>query len=101
MCGNRGFTLLELLVALVVLAVGFSVVFEVLSFARLEYSSAYELSGDIIKLNNALVEGKTEGLEVEKKSLEDYTQLEEVSYRLGSAEVFIYKLKDEKGLYPH
>ena len=75
MCGNRGFTLLELLVALVVLAVGFSVVFEVLSFARLEYSSAYELSGDIIKLNNALVEGKTEGLEVEKKSLEDYPQL--------------------------
>jgi len=58
MCGNRGFTLLELLVALVVLAVGFSVVFEVLSFARLEYSSAYELSGDIIKLNNALVERK-------------------------------------------
>ena len=49
MCGNRGFTLLELLVALVVLAVGFSVVLEVLSFARLEYSSAYELSGDIIK----------------------------------------------------
>jgi len=47
------------------------------------------------------VEGKTEGLEVEKKSLEDYPQLEEVSYRLGSAEVFIYKLKDEKGLYPH
>ena len=59
-------------ISLVVLAVGFSVVFEVLSFARLEYSSAYELTGDIIKLNNALVEGKTEGLEVEKKSLEDY-----------------------------
>ena len=43
-------------------------------------------SGDIIKLNNALVEGKTEGLEVEKKGLEDYPQLEEVSYRRGSAE---------------
>lgn len=101
MCGNRGFTLLELLVALVVLAVGFSVVFEVLSFARLEYSNAYELSEELIRLNNTLVEGKTEGLEVEKKSLEDYPQLEEISYRLGSAEVFIYRLKDEKGLHPH
>ena len=59
LCGVKNIkreTLSSVLVALVVLAVGFAVVFEVLSFARLEYSSAYELSGDIIKLNNALVE---------------------------------------------
>ncbi|MFN3471701.1 MAG: type II secretion system protein [Aquificaceae bacterium] len=93
MCGNKGFTLLELLVAMVVLAIGFSVVFEVISTARLDYSNTAKLTEDIIMLNNALVEGKTEGLDVERKSLEDYSQLEEIRYRLGSAEIFVYTIK--------
>lgn len=90
---NKGFTLLELMVAIVILAIGFSVVFEVISRARLDYAQAQSLEGDMLDLNNFLVEGKTEGLEMEKKTLEDYPEIEEVSYRLGSAEILIYQLK--------
>lgn len=93
MCGSRGFTLLELVVAIAVLGVGFSVVFELLSQARLEYAQAQSLQKDLFELNNALVEGKLDALEIKRKNLEDYPALEEVSYRLGSAEVFTYQLK--------
>ncbi len=90
---NKGFTLLELMVAIVILAVGFSVVFELLSKARLDYTQAQALQEDFLELNKALVEGKTEGLLVEKRTLEDYPEVEEVSYRLGSAEILVYELK--------
>ncbi|MEM4732421.1 MAG: type II secretion system protein [Desulfurococcaceae archaeon] len=90
---NKGFTLLELMIAIVILAVGFSVVFELLSKARLDYTQAQTLQEDLLELNKALVEGKTEGLLVEKRTLEDYPEVEEVSYRLGSAEIFVYELK--------
>lgn len=90
---NKGFTLLELMVAIVILAVGFSVVFELLSKARLDYIQAQTLQEDLLELNKALVEGKTEGLLVEKRTLEDYPEVEEVSYRLGSAEILVYELR--------
>ena len=93
MFGSKGFTLLELMVATVILAVGFSVVFELLSKARLDYTQAQTLQEDLLELNRALVEGKTEGLLVEKRTLEDYPEVEEVSYRLGSAEILVYELK--------
>ena len=93
MYGSRGFTLLELMVAIVVLAVGFSVIFDVISNTRLEYSNAEGLKSDLVELNNRLVEGKVEGLQQQKKTLEDYPQIEEVVYRLGSAELVLYQLK--------
>ncbi|MDW8096229.1 MAG: prepilin-type N-terminal cleavage/methylation domain-containing protein [Aquificaceae bacterium] len=93
MYGSRGFTLLELMVAIVVLAVGFSVIFDVISNTRLEYSNAEGLKSDLVELNNRLVEGKVEGLQQQKKTLEDYPQVEEVVYRLGSAELVLYQLK--------
>ncbi len=90
---NKGFTLLELMVAIVILAVGFSVVFELLSKARIDYTQAQTLQEDLLELNKALVEGKTEGLLVGKRTLEDYPEVEEVSYRLGSAEILVYELR--------
>ncbi len=90
---SMGFTLLELMVAIVVLAVGFSVVFEVISRARLDYEQAQILEVDLVELNNLLVEGRTEGLKIEKRTLEDYPEIEEVSYRLGSADILVYQLK--------
>ncbi len=90
---NKGFTLLELMVAIVILAVGFSVVFELLSKARLDYTQAQTLQEDLLELNKALVEGKREGLLVGKRTLEDYPEVEEVSYRLGSAEILVYELR--------
>lgn len=93
MSGNRGFTLIELLVAIVILATGFSVVFEVISRARLDYSHTYELAESLIELNNLLVEGNTEGIKMEKRTLKDYPQVEEVIYTHGPAEIFLYQLK--------
>ncbi|MFN7065209.1 MAG: type II secretion system protein [Aquificaceae bacterium] len=99
MCGSKGFTLLELLVAITLVAVGFSVVFEVLSKARLDYSYARSLSEDLIELNNLLVKGDADPLISQRKTLEDYPQIEEINYRLGQADILLYRVKDEKRLY--
>ncbi|MDW8294239.1 MAG: prepilin-type N-terminal cleavage/methylation domain-containing protein [Aquificaceae bacterium] len=93
MFGSRGFTLLELMVAITLLAVGFSALFDVLSRARLDHYHAQSLKEDLFELNNRLVEGKREGLVEKRKRLEDYPEIEEVSYKLGSAEILIYQLK--------
>ncbi|MFN3598518.1 MAG: type II secretion system protein [Aquificaceae bacterium] len=99
MYGNKGFTLLELLVAIALMAVGFSVVFEVLSKARLDYSYTKSLSKDLIDLNNLLVKGEADPFISQRRTLEDYPQIEEITYKLGQAEIFIYRAKDEKRLY--
>ncbi|MDW8097389.1 MAG: prepilin-type N-terminal cleavage/methylation domain-containing protein [Aquificaceae bacterium] len=93
MCGSRGFTLLELMVAVAVVAVGFSALFELLGRARLEQAYTRALKEDLFQLSSRIVEGKTEGLEREKRPLKDYPELEEVTYQLGSAQILVYRLR--------
>lgn len=93
MCGSRGFTLLELMVAVMVLSVGFSMIYNLLARARAEQFYSEALAKDLIQLNNLLVEGRIEGLQENKKTLKDYPEIEELSYRLGSAEIFVYRLR--------
>ncbi len=59
MFGNKGFTLLELMVAIALLAIGFSVIFDLISKARLDSSNSEYLLENLIKLNNAIVEKNT------------------------------------------
>ncbi|MCS6957059.1 MAG: prepilin-type N-terminal cleavage/methylation domain-containing protein [Aquificaceae bacterium] len=93
MCGSKGFTLLELIVAIAILSVGFSVVYQLLAKARADQSYAETLAKDLIQLNNLLVEGRTEGLEESRSTLRDYPEIEELSYKLGGAELVLYRLK--------
>jgi prepilin-type N-terminal cleavage/methylation domain-containing protein len=92
MSGSRGFTLLELMVAVIVLAVGFSVVFELLHRARLEYENSKKVFEDLLSLNNDLVEGRTEGINMDRSRLKDYPEVEEIRYSLGSVEIYQYRL---------
>jgi prepilin-type N-terminal cleavage/methylation domain-containing protein len=87
----RGFTLIEVLVALSVLVITFSVLFELLLSARKDYELAKSLYQDMGLLNNKILENKLEGVRVRERELKDYPGIKEVELSYGSAVLYIFK----------
>ncbi|WP_457600653.1 type II secretion system protein [Hydrogenivirga sp.] len=75
-----GFTLLEVVIALTLIAVSFTTLLEVLSFATSKYEEAREVLRDMLVLDKKLKEGNHEGLIVKRKRLPDFPAIEEVIY---------------------
>jgi prepilin-type N-terminal cleavage/methylation domain-containing protein len=87
----RGFTLIEVLVALSVLVITFSVLFELLLSARKDYELAKSLYQDMNLLNNKILENRLEGVQFRERELKDYTGIKEVELSYGSAVIYLFK----------
>jgi len=87
----RGFTLIEVLVALSVLVITFSVLFELLLSARKDYELAKSLYQDMSTLNNKILENRLEGVQVRERELKDYPGIKEVELSYGSAVIYLFK----------
>jgi prepilin-type N-terminal cleavage/methylation domain-containing protein len=87
----RGFTLIEVLVALSVLVITFSVLFELLLSARKDYEVAKNLYQDMSILNNKILENRLEGVQVRERELRDYPGIKEVELSYGSAVIYLFK----------
>jgi prepilin-type N-terminal cleavage/methylation domain-containing protein len=87
----RGFTLIEVLIALSVLVITFSVLFELLLSARKDYELAKSLYQDMNLLNNKILENKLEGVQVRERELRDYPGIKEVELSYGSAVIYLFK----------
>ncbi len=87
----RGFTLIEVLIALSVLVITFSVLFELLLSARKDYELARSLFQDMSLLNNKILENKLEGVQVRERELKDYPGIKEVELSYGSAVLYLFK----------
>jgi prepilin-type N-terminal cleavage/methylation domain len=87
----RGFTLIEVLVALSVLVITFSVLFELLLSARKDYELAKSLYQDMNLLNNKILENRLEGVQVRERELRDYPGIKEVELSYGSAVLYLFK----------
>ena len=87
----RGFTLIEVLVALSVLVFTFSVLFELLLSARKDYELSKSLYQDMSLLNNKILENRLEGVRVRERELRDYPGIKEVELSYGSAVLYIFK----------
>jgi prepilin-type N-terminal cleavage/methylation domain len=87
----RGFTIIEVLVALSVLVITFSVLFELLLSARKDYELAKSLYQDMGLLNNKILENKLEGVQVRERELRDYPGIKEVELSYGSAVIYLFK----------
>ena len=83
---NRGFTLVEVLVALTILGVTFSTLFYLLGKERKELSYYSELYQGLLVLSNRLEEGN---LKEGSSSKLEYGVVEHV-YRYGKAEFKLY-----------
>ncbi|MEN3033929.1 MAG: prepilin-type N-terminal cleavage/methylation domain-containing protein [Aquificaceae bacterium] len=90
MCGNKGFTLIEVLVAGVIIGIGFTVLFEILTSARAEFLYSREQFRDLIELNNRLQTGNLDKVSVYRKTLKDYPQVQEEIFRLRSTEIITF-----------
>jgi prepilin-type N-terminal cleavage/methylation domain-containing protein len=87
----RGFTLIEVLIALSVLVITFSVLFELLLSARKDYELAKSLYQDMGLLNNKILENRLEGVQVRERELKDYPGIKEVELSYGSAVLYLFK----------
>jgi prepilin-type N-terminal cleavage/methylation domain-containing protein len=87
----RGFTLIEVLIALSVLVITFSVLFELLISARKDYELAKSLYQDISLLNNKILENRLESVQVRERELKDYPGIKEVELSYGSAVLYLFK----------
>ncbi len=87
----RGFTLIEVLIALSVLVITFSVLFELLLSARRDYELARNLFQDMSLLNNKILENRLEGVQVRERELKDYPGIKEVELSYGSAVLYLFK----------
>jgi prepilin-type N-terminal cleavage/methylation domain-containing protein len=87
----RGFTLIEVLIALSVLVITFSVLFELLLSARKDYELARNLYQDMSILNNKILENRLDGVQVRERELKDYPGIKEVELSYGSAVIYLFK----------
>jgi prepilin-type N-terminal cleavage/methylation domain-containing protein len=87
----RGFTLIEVLIALSVLVITFSVLFELLLSARKDYELAKSLYEDMSLLNNKILENRLEGVQVRERELKDYPGIKEVELSYGSAVIYLFR----------
>jgi prepilin-type N-terminal cleavage/methylation domain len=87
----RGFTLIEVLIALSVLVITFSVLFELLLSARKDYELAKSLYQDMSLLNNKILENRLEDVQVRERELKDYPGIKEVELSYGSAVLYLLK----------
>jgi prepilin-type N-terminal cleavage/methylation domain-containing protein len=87
----RGFTLIEVLIALSVLVITFSVLFELLLSARKDYELAKSLYQDMNLLNNKILENRLDGVQVRERELKDYPGIKEVELSYGSAVIYLFK----------
>jgi type II secretory pathway pseudopilin PulG len=87
----KGFILIEVLIALSVLVITFSVLFELLLSARKDYELARSLYQDMNLLNNKILENRLEGVQVRERELKDYPGIKEVELSYGSAVIYIFK----------
>ncbi len=89
----EGFTLIEVVIALSIIAVAFTTLLEVLSYLTKEISSAEERLKDVITLDRKVKEGDLEGVSVERRDVPDYPVVREVTYRLGGVFLIRYEEK--------
>ncbi|MFN3814404.1 MAG: prepilin-type N-terminal cleavage/methylation domain-containing protein [Aquificaceae bacterium] len=89
----RGFTLLEVLIALFILSVGFGVLFEAMSKARRDYEHDENLCRDLLILNNKILTQDRKDIEIKEHNLNDYPSVREIVYSYRRAIIYQYTLK--------
>jgi prepilin-type N-terminal cleavage/methylation domain-containing protein len=76
----RGFTLVEVLVALMIIATAFTALLELLSGARLNYAQGRDLFEKMIYLDTKLKLGEHEDLSVKREPVPDFPAIREAVY---------------------
>jgi prepilin-type N-terminal cleavage/methylation domain-containing protein len=87
----RGFTLLEVVIALSIIAIAFTTLLEVLTYLGRETQEAEVRFLRYITLDRKIKERDHEGVEVEWRDVPEYPLVREKVYRLGEVVFFRYE----------
>ncbi len=86
---EKGFTLVELLIAFVIVAVTFSSLLDLLSTGLSLYDGSNQKFEDLITLDAKVKEGKLKDIKVHEAEVPDFPRVKEVIYTYG--DIFIVR----------
>ncbi len=90
---ERGFTLIELIVAFSIIAITFSVLLELLSSGIELYDASNRKFSDLLTLDSKVKEGKLQEVDVKEEDVPDFPRVKEVIYTYGEVSIIRYTLK--------
>lgn len=93
MFGNKGFTLIEVIIAIVIIAIAFGVLFDMLYKAKKDMEYSQKIFNNTVELDRKLKLNEFSNIKISEKSLPDYPQLLEREYRYGDVYFIQYELK--------
>lgn len=93
MFGNKGFTLIEVIIAIVMIAIAFGILFDMLYKAKKDIEYSQKIFNNIIELDRKLKLNEFSKIKISEKSLPEYPQLLEKEYRFKDVYFVQYELK--------
>ena len=90
---SKGFTLLEVVIALTVIAIGFTALMELISVARSRLAEAEITFEDFLYLDGRVKRRDYEGLEVKEEKLPDFPRIVETTYAYRDVFFVRYKVR--------
>ncbi|RLJ70879.1 prepilin-type N-terminal cleavage/methylation domain-containing protein [Hydrogenivirga caldilitoris] len=90
---SKGFTLLEVVIALTIIAVGFTTLIELVSVARSRLAEAEETFRDFLYLDGKIKRNDYQGLEVREEKLPDFPRIIETTYTYRDVFFVRYKVR--------
>lgn len=93
MFGNRGFTLIEVVIALVIIAFAFGVLLDLLYKAKKDIEVSHKIFADTVELDSKIKLGKYEGLNLMVREVPGYPEITEKQYNFGEAVIYRYEIK--------
>ncbi len=88
-----GFTLLELLIAITLIAVAFTTLLEILARSGAVYERSRKLFEEMLYVDEKLKRGEHRDLEVQRRKLPDFPRIREAIYSHG--EVFFVRYEPD------
>ncbi len=81
---DKGFTLIETVIALSIIVISFTVFLDLLARTRYVIAEEQKRFNDMVKLDTKIKLGDMKDVKVQKRSMEDFPGLVEVIYQYGS-----------------
>lgn len=91
--GNRGFTLIEVLIAISIVVISLGVLFDIIYKANRDLDFVKKTFEDTIVLDSKIKLNDTKDVEISEKSLSIYPQILEKEYKYREVYFFKYELK--------